>query len=345
MRIGCVGGLLLLGVLAACGPSQKADPQARLAEAHQQHQTDLESAGLRDGVSGAPAGSKEAEPEKQVAMVTLREGETPPGWQWGHPRDCKTEFWCGMAFEDDCANRNSCRSKAEMKARDDLRKGIAVRTSSITQRRYYLEQDKEGESGFRQFWQELREKGATIELKNVRYEHFYWIPKRQHMVLARMKRPKAEDTPDAKANKSVGAHWHPVRLVVAKAAKPAGLHQYLREYLAVLLREQGASVEDDMTQAESFRVLAPSLKVQILEYSGQFNLVRSKATVYLTLTVLEESEKPIARKTWTITRGSSKAPDEFSMPEKQEAAQKTLRKGLREFEAELLRFLGKHLQL
>ena len=31
------------------------------------------------------------------------------------------------------------------------------------------------------------------------------------------------------------------------------------------------------------------------------------------------------------------------MTEKQEAAQKTLRKGLREFEAELLRFLGKHL--
>jgi len=91
-----------------------------------------------------------------------------------------------------------------------------------------------------------------------------------------------------------------VRLVVAKAAKSAGLHQYHREYLAVLLREQGASVEDDMTQAESFRILAPSLKVQILENSGQFNLVRSKATVYLTLTVLEESEKPIARKTWQL---------------------------------------------
>jgi hypothetical protein len=345
MRAGYFWGVALLGALAACGPSQPADPQAKLAEAQAQHQSDLESAGLREGVSGAPAGSKEAEPEKKAAMVTLREGETPPAWNLETPRDCETEFWCGMAFVDDCANLNSCRALAETRARDDLRKRIAVRIRSLTVGRLYREQDMEGESGNRQFEQEIREKGATIELKNVRFEHFFWIPERQHMVLARMERPKVEETPDAKANKSVGADWHPVRLVVAEAAKPAGLHQDLREHLAVLLREQGASVEDDTTHAESFRILAPSLKVQIDEYSGQFQLFKGMATVYLTLTVQDESGKPVARKTWTAKRLLSKPPDDLTTAEQQEAAQKTLRKGLREFEAELLGFLGKHLQL
>ena len=172
MRAGYFWGVALLGVLAACGPSQPADPQARLAEAHQQHQSDLESAGLRDGVSGAPAGSKEAEPKKKAAMVTLREGETPPAWNLETPRDCETVFWCGMAFLDDCDNLNSCRIEAETRARNDLRKHIAVRIRSRSFGRLYREQDKEGESGFRQFSQEIREKGATIELKNVRYEHF-----------------------------------------------------------------------------------------------------------------------------------------------------------------------------
>ena len=113
----------------------------------------------------------------------------------------------------------------------------------------------------------------------------------------------------------------------------------------MLLREQGASVEDDTTHAESFRILAPSLKVQIDEYSGQFQLFKGMATVYLTLLVQDESGKPVARKTWTAKRLLSKIPDALTTAEQQEAAQKTLRKGLREFEAELLRFLGKHLQL
>ena len=204
----------------------------------------------------------------------------------------------------------------------------------------------EGESGNRQFEQEIRESGAITELKNVRFSHFFWIPERQHIVLARMARPKVEETPDAKANKSVGADWHPVRLVVAEAAQLARLHQEFREHLALLLREAGASVVVDTTHAEAFRILAPALKVRLDEHSGQFQLFKGMASAYLTLTVQDdEAGAPQARKTWTAKRLLAKVPADLSAAEQQAAQQKLVRKGLREFEAELLRFLRQHLQL
>ena len=77
-------------------------------------------------------------------MVTLEQGETPPAWQLELPRDCETEFWCGMAFVDDCSNLNSCRAEAETRARNDLRKRIAVHIRSRTVGRLYRELDNEG---------------------------------------------------------------------------------------------------------------------------------------------------------------------------------------------------------
>ena len=102
---------------------------------------------------------------------------------------------------------------------------------------------------------------------------------------------------------------------------------------------------NDTSHAEAFRILPLALKVRMDEHTGQFQLFKGMATAYLTLTVQDEAGATQARKTWTAKRLLSKPPDDLTTAEQQEAAQKTLRKGLREFEAELLRFLGKHLQL
>jgi hypothetical protein len=136
-----------------------------------------------------------------------------------------------------------------------------------------------------------------------------------------------------------------LRLLVAEAAQLARLHQEFREHLALLLREAGASVVNDTSHAEAFRILPLALKVRMDEHTGQFQLFKGMATVYLTLTVQDEAGATQARKTWTAKRLLAKAPDDLSAAEQQAAQQKVVRKGLREFEAELLRFLGKHLQL
>ena len=165
------------------------------------------------------------------------------------------------------------------------------------------------------------------------------------MVLARMERPKAEEPQKAEPAESAGADWFPVRLLVAEAAQLARLHQEFREHLALLLREAGASVVNDTSHAEAFRILPLALKVRMDEHTGQFQLFKGMATAYLTLTVQDEAGAPQARKTWTAKRLLAKAPADLSAAEQQAAQQKVVRKGLREFEAELLRFLRQHLQL
>ena len=165
------------------------------------------------------------------------------------------------------------------------------------------------------------------------------------MVLARMERPKAEEPQKAETAESAGADWFPVRLLVAEAEQLARLHQEFREHLALLLREAGASVVNDTSHAEAFRILPLALKVRMDEHTGQFQLFKGMATAYLTLTVQDEAGAPQARKTWTAKRLLAKAPADLSAAEQQAAQQKVVRKGLREFEAELLRFLRQHLQL
>ncbi len=336
-------GVGLLLALAACGPAPQTEPRTKLAEAHQQHESNLAKADLREQTPDAKAEAPSAEPEKQTALVTLAQGETPPAWQLELPRDCETEFWCGLAFVDDCANLNSCRAEAETRARNDLRKRIAVRIRSRTVGRLYREQDLEGESGNRQFEQEIRESGAVIELKDVRFAHFFWIPERQHMVLARMARPKEAEPSAAQAAKSAEADWLPVQLVVGDSAKPARLHGEFRDHLALLLREAGGRVVDDLTHTEAFRILTPTLVVRLDDHAGQF-LFKGMATAYLTLTVQDEAGTALARKTWTAKRLLAKAPGDLSATEQQAAQQKVVRKGLREFEAEVLRFLRQYLQ-
>ena len=344
------GWLLLVLLLIACSTPEPSDPRARLAQAERQHQADLAAAGLSESPAAAMPESEEKRPAPAAALVTLEQGETPPAWQLELPRDCETEFWCGMAFVDNCANPNSCRDKAETRARNDLRKRIAVRIRSRTVGRLYRELNDEGESGSRQFEQEIREKVATVELKDVRFEHFYWIPERQHMVLARMTRPPEPEAPEAE-DEETGAGWIPVRLVVAGNAESEGLGQGFREHLALLLREQGTilvEVGDNETASGPVRILTLSLSARIDAHEGQFQLFRGIATAYLTLTVQDASGAPLARKTWTANRfvaeAPEKLPEQLSASERREVLRKAVVKGLREFELELLEFFQKHLR-
>jgi hypothetical protein len=341
------GWLLLVLLLVACSTPEPSDPRARLVQAERQQQADLATAGLSETPAAPPAEAEGQHPAPAAALVTLKSGEVPPSWQRELPRACEMEFWCGMAFVDNCPNPNSCRAEAETRARNDLRKRIAVRIRSRTVGRLYRELDSEGESGSRQFEQEIREKVATVELKDVRFAHFYWIPKRQHMVLARMVRSPEPEAPEAEEEKTAAADWFPVRLVAAGNAESEGLGQGFREHLALLLREQGATLlegDDNETASGPVRILTLSLSARIDAHKGQFQLFRGKATVYLTLTVQDASGAPLARKTWTARRFVAEAPEQLSASERQEVLRKTLEKGLKEYESELLIFLRQHLQ-
>ena len=147
------GWLLLVLLLIACSTPEPSDPRARLVQAERQHQADLAAAGLSETPAAAMPESEEKRPAPAAALVTLKSGEVLPSWQRELPRACEMEFWCGMAFVDDCPNPNSCRAEAETRARNDLRKRIAVRIRSRTVGRLYRELDSEGESGSRQFEQ------------------------------------------------------------------------------------------------------------------------------------------------------------------------------------------------
>ena len=141
------GWLLLVLLLVSCSTPEPADSRARLAQAERQHQADLAAAGLSETPAAPKPESEEKCPALAAALVTLKSGEVPPAWQRELPRACESAFWCGVAFVDNCANPNSCRAEAKTRARNDLRKRIAVRIRSRTVGRLYRELDSDGESG------------------------------------------------------------------------------------------------------------------------------------------------------------------------------------------------------
>ena len=145
---------------------------------------------LSKELDAQPANEQSQTLEKTQSMVTLNEGDSSPSWVRELPVECSRKFYCGTAFIDQCENANSCRKEAETKARNDLRKQISVRIRSITSSRTYTELSTENESGHKTFQSEIREKGASIELKSVIYTHFYLRPEKQLQTLARMKRPE-----------------------------------------------------------------------------------------------------------------------------------------------------------
>ena len=163
----------ILFFISACFPSAEKIEQniAKLKSAGEQHQQIL--AQELDANSDNATIVPETKPR---SLVTLEEGDVSPSWVSELPLECGNQVYCGLAFVEHCKNANSCRDEAETKARNDLRKQISVKLRSITSSRTYAELSAESAEGHKTFQSEIRERAANIELKNVRFTHFYLRP-------------------------------------------------------------------------------------------------------------------------------------------------------------------------
>ncbi len=126
----------ILFFISACFPSAEKIEQniAKLKKADAQHQQMLTQE--LDANSDNAAIVPETKPQ---SLVTLEEGDVSPSWVSELPPECGNQVFCGLAFVEHCENANSCREEAETKARNDLRKRIAVRTQSQTESRTFTQ--------------------------------------------------------------------------------------------------------------------------------------------------------------------------------------------------------------
>ena len=199
---------------------------------------------LSKELDAEPAHEQSQTLEKTQSMNTLNEGDSSPPWVRELPVECSRKFYCGTAFIDQCENANSCRKEAETKARNDLRKQISVRMRSITSSRTYTELSAENESGHKTFQSEIREKGASIELKSVIYTHYYLRPEKQLQTLARMKRPEEHKAKAKSSEQLKSGTMPPLLLAFTNNEKTPNLNRnetqtlFQQRYSETLLQEK-----------------------------------------------------------------------------------------------------------
>ncbi len=297
---------LSLFLLLGCTAPERPGVSERLAASEQQHQAQLNEA-------FAPPAPSRPEPVSRAAAG-------PPAWSQAFPESCQATEWCGFAVVDACATPFACRNEAELQASRDLLCSISSRIRDRTIRRTQRTLTESGEeTGVLTYSQEVRERCADVPLREVRFEHAYWEAQQQHFTLARMLRPP----PPPPASEA-----RPTRLFrVAPGFSEAPI---LKDWL----QEEGRLAAVEATEAWT---LGASVAYELKPHDG--TLFHGTATATLTLTLEHPDAPPRSERRWVIRRLLVPNPETLSAAQRAEAQEKTLRKGLSEFRAELLAFL------
>ena len=278
------------------------------------------------------------------------------------PAECGKQFYCGLAFVDFCENANICREEGETKARNSLLKLISVKLRSETGSRTYAELSTDGGEGHKTFQSEIRERTANIELKNVRFTHFYWRPEKQLQTLARMERPEETETKTETetVEKIVPGAFPPLLLAFTDNEKTPNLNRketqslFQQRYIEALRSEnavfmaggifqdwqalRGNALRKRVVEAlgknpESF-VLILSLSGRLDPYEGK--MFKGLATVFLNVAAYGKEGAPLFRKSFQVRRFMVKAPDSLEDDRRQAQFLRTVEKGLNEFEKQLV---------
>ncbi|MCS5546711.1 MAG: hypothetical protein NZ867_07905, partial [SAR324 cluster bacterium] len=255
----------------------------------------------------------------------------------------------------------SCRKEAETIARNDLRKNISVTLRSITSSRTYTELSAENESGHKTFQSEIRERGANIELKNVHFTHFYLRPEKQLQTLARMKRPEEAETKKGTPEKMVSGALPPVLLVFTDNKKNPNLNRketqtlFQQRFSESLEKEKVSLLANGVFQnweslsgnalrnrvsEELARKPTESVAV-VLSLSGRLDphegqMFKGLATVFLTIEAYGKENVLFFKKSFKARRFVVKSPDNLVEFQRQELFFRTVKKGLNEYENELV---------
>ena len=362
---------LILFFISACLPNveQIRKNIAKQDTANKQHQQILaqELDGNLDNATSVPEEKIGLPEEKSQSLVTLEEGEVSPDWVSELPPECGKQFYCGLAFVGFCENANTCREEAETKARNNLRKQISVKLRSITSSRTYAELSPDGGDGHKTFQSDIRERAANIELKNVRFTHFYWRPEKQLQTLARMERPEEVETKKETPEKIVAGAFPSLLLVFTDNEKTPNLNRketqslFQQRYLEALRSENAVFTAGEIFQDwENLRgnvlrkrvteVIAehPGSVVVNLSLSGRLDPYEGKmfkglATVFLNVAAYGKEGTPLFRKSFQARRFMVKAPESLDDDRKQAQFLRTVEKGLNEFEKQLVTELKKAL--
>ena len=364
---------LILFFISACLPNveQIRKNIAKQDTANKQHQQILaqELDGNLDNATSVPEEKIGLPEEKSQSLVTLEEGEVSPDWVSELPPECGKQFYCGLAFVGFCENANSCREEAETKARNNLRKQISVKVRSITSSRTYAELSADGGDGHKTFQSDIRERAANIELKNVRFTHFYWRPEKQLQTLARMERPEETEiiTKTETPEKIVAGAFPSLLLVFTDNEKTPNLNRkqtqnlFQQRYLEALRSENAVFTAGEIFQDwENLRgnvlrkrvteviaehpgsvVVNLSLSVRLDPYEGK--MFKGLATVFLNVAAYGKEGTPLFRKSFQARRFMVKAPESLDDDRKQAQFLRTVEKGLNEFEKQLVTELKKAL--
>jgi hypothetical protein len=351
----------ILFFISACFPSAERIEQniAKLKKADAQHQQMLtqELDSNSDNATIIP----ETNPQ---SLVTLREGDVSPSWVKEFPLECVRQVYCGVAFVEHCENANSCREESEMKARNNLRKHIAVRTQSQTGSRTFTQRGlDEEEEGHKTFQSEIYERATNIELKNVSFTHFYLRPEKQLQTLARMERPEETETKTETAEIIVPGALPTLLLAFTDNGKTPNLNRketkslFQQRYIEALRSEKAVFLAGEIFQdwqalhGNALRERAstaldghPGSVVLILSLSGRLDPYEGKmfkglATVFLNVVAYGKEGAPLFRKSFHVRRFMVEAQDSLDNDRRQAQFLRTVEKGLNEFEDTLIKEL------
>jgi len=299
-------------------------------------------------------------PEKKKSQITMEVGEEEPVWANELPPECGETHYCGLAFKgseesDDCLEKDVCRDSNETFSRNHLRKNIETKIRAQLTLYQYSQKDNEGESNYKQFEQEIRERGAAISLKNVLFRHFYVTPNKKLITLAMMEMPE-EKKPEETPKKETTIDLPSLILVMAVDQDSEELNgEDLLEIVQLRLPELLSKDSFEMADNESIKlfgkakisdllssfeellkkkpdsvVFVASLKGDISANPGR--LYPGITRMFLSFSAYKGKGKVIWKKTYVAKRLIVKKPEALSPSDRALNFRKTLGKGFNEIE-------------
>ena len=348
-------------LLAGCLPIPDQSKIQKLQDANKSHQQLLEKELDSPPEEKTVEKTNVQKPIENEAQITMEVGDQEPDWANKAPDDCGKKFYCGFAFKgskerSDCLNKNICREENETTARNDLRKSIETKIRSETTKYQYSERDDEGENTFQQFEQEIRERGAAIKLKNVRFRHFYLAPEKQLITLARMKIPQEEKRKEAADEKILPSDLPPLIFALAIDQESDDLNEtelldILQLRLVEILKNNAFEVLNSdkphllgkasikelrdssielIKEKENSAVLTLSLKGNISLNSS--SLYPGMTRMFMSFSAYRGQGEIIWKKTYEAKRLDVRNPGDLSNADRQANFRKTLNKGFNEIE-------------
>ena len=299
-------------------------------------------------------------PEKKRSQITMEVGEEEPDWANNLPEECGKKYYCGLAFKgseesDDCPEKDVCRESNETFSRNHLRKNIETKIRAQLTLYQYSQKDNEGESNYKQFEQEIRERGASISLKNVLFRHFYVAPKKKLITLAMMEMPE-EKKPEEPPKKETTADLPSLILAMAVDQDSEELNgEELLEIVQLRLPEILSKDSFEMADNESIKLFGkakisdllssfeevlkekPDSVVFVVSLKGDIStnpgrLYPGITRMFLSFSAYKGKGKVIWKKTYVAKRLIVKKPAALSPSDRALNFRKTLGKGFNEIE-------------